>query len=254
MIRTAIVAIFLALYTLIVGPILLLYCWITGNPDAIFRAGVSGAYFISYIVGLRVQVEGREKIPPGVCLFLANHTSFADPVPIVWAIPRRIGILAKKSLFSIPIIGWAFRLAKFVPVDRGNRESAIMSVDIAAQRMKQGISFLAYPEGTRSYDGRLLPFKKGVFVMAIKAGVPIVPMALAGGHRVAPKGSLRIHPGRVMVRFGDPIDPTSHTMETKDELSAKAHAAIAALLPPDQQPVEKSGNGEQLRTENGRPT
>jgi 1-acyl-sn-glycerol-3-phosphate acyltransferase len=237
MIRTAIVAVFLSLYTLIFGPALLLFSWFSGNPNPLFRAGVSGAYFISYVVGMRVQVEGREKIPRGVCLFLANHTSFTDPVPIVWAIPRRIGILAKKSLFSIPIIGWAFRLAKFVPVDRSNREAAIESVDLAAQRMKEGLSFLAYPEGTRSYDGRLLPFKKGVFVMAIKAGVPIVPMALSGAHRVAPKGSLSIRPGHVVVRFGDPIDPTDYTIETRDELSRKVHEAMAALLPPDQQPT-----------------
>jgi|HubBroStandDraft_6_1064221.scaffolds.fasta_scaffold712169_1 1-acyl-sn-glycerol-3-phosphate acyltransferase len=244
MIRTAIVAVFLSLYTLIVGPFLLLYAWITGNPNPLFRAGVSGAYFISYVVGLRVEVEGREKIPAGVCFFLANHTSFADPVPIVWSIPRRIGILAKKSLFSIPIIGWAFRLAKFVPVDRANRETAIESVDIAAQRLKDGLSFLAYPEGTRSYDGRLLPFKKGVFVMAIKAGVPIVPVALAGAHRIAPKGSLKIHPGHVVVRFGYPIDPSVYTIDTREELSRKVHEAMATLLPFDQQPIDSSADSQ----------
>lgn len=247
MIRTAIVAVFLGLYTIIVGPFLLLYAWLTGNPNPLFHAGVSGAYFISYVVGLRVSIQGREKIPLGVCFFLANHTSFADPVPIVWAIPRRIGILAKKSLFSIPIIGWAFRLAKFVPVDRANRETAIESVDLAAKRLKAGLSFLAYPEGTRSYDGRLLPFKRGVFVMAIKAGVPIVPMALSGGHKIAPKGSLKINPGHVIVRFGDPIDPSGYTIERREELSKKVHAAMAALLPPDQQPI--TGNQAAEETE-----
>src|SRR5579863_288878 len=218
MIRTAIVAVFLSLYTLIAGPFLLLHAWITGNPDFLFRAGVSGAYFISYVVGMRVSVEGREKIPPGVCLFLANHTSFADPVGTVSAIPRRIAILAKKSLFSIPLIGWAFRLANFVPVDRANKESAMASMDLAAERMRQGISFLAYPEGTRSYDGRLLPFKKGVFIMAIKAQTQIVPMVMTNGHRIAPKGSLRITPGQVIVRFGDSIDASPYPIERRAEL------------------------------------
>ncbi len=242
MIRTAIVAIFLSLYTIIAGPFLLLHAWITGNPDFLFRAGVSGAYFISYAVGLRIKIEGREKVPLGVCLFLANHTSFADPVGIVWAIPRRVAILAKKSLFSIPFIGWAFHLAKFVPVDRTNREAAIASVDLAAERIKQGISFLAYPEGTRSFDGRLLPFKKGVFVMAIKAGVQIVPMALAGAHRIAPKKSLRISRGEVVVRFGDPIDASKYTLDDRDELAERVHAAMADLLPADQKPLDSSSS------------
>lgn len=248
MIRTAIVALFLTLYTIIAGPFLLLHAWITGNPDFLFRAGLAGTYFISYVVGLRVRIEGREKVPPGVCLFLANHTSFVDPVPIVWGIRRRIAILAKKSLFSIPVISWAFRLAHFVPVDRSKREAAMASVDVAAQRMKEGISFLAYPEGTRSYDGRLLPFKKGVFVMAIKAGVPIIPMALAGAHRIAPKKSLKIRPGLVVLRFGDPIDPTPYTLDQRGELSERVHTAMAALLPPDQQPAENSPAGDKCKS------
>jgi 1-acyl-sn-glycerol-3-phosphate acyltransferase len=238
MIRTAIVAVFLTLFTLAVGPILLLYTAITGNPNVMFRVGVSGVYFISYIVGLRLRIEGREKVPQGVCLFLANHTSFVDPVAIVWAIPRRISILLKKSLFSIPIVGWAFRLAGFVPVDRSNRDAAIASVKLAAERIKQGNSFLAYPEGTRSYDGRLLPFKKGVFAMAIQAGALVVPMALAGAHRIAPKKSLRICPGQVVLRFGDPIDASEYTIEERDALSDRVRAAMAALLPPDQQPFD----------------
>jgi 1-acyl-sn-glycerol-3-phosphate acyltransferase len=238
MIRTAIVAIFLGLYTLLVGPFLLLHAWITGNPDFLFRAGVGGVYFVAYFVGLRVRVEGVERVPPRTVLFLANHTSFVDALPIVWAIPRRIGILAKKSLFSIPLIGFAFRLAKFVPVDRSDREAAIVSVDLAAERMKQGISFLAYPEGTRSYDGRLLPFKKGVFVMAIKAGVPILPMVCAGAHRIAPKKSLKIQPGHVIVRFGDPIDASKYTLDNRDALARRVWLAMAELLPPDQQPLD----------------
>ncbi len=238
MIRTAIVAVFLTLYTLILGPILLLYTAIAGNPNLIFRVGVGGVQFISYVVGLRVKIEGREKVPAGVCLFLANHTSFIDAAPIVSAIPRRICILAKKSLFSIPIVGWAFRLAGFVPVDRSNREAAVASMKLAAESMKRGNSFLAYPEGTRSFDGRLLPFKKGVFAMAIEAGVPIVPMALAGAHEILPKKSVRIRPGQVVLRFGAPIDASQYTMEKRDDLARRARAAMAALLPDEQRPFD----------------
>ena len=158
MIRTAIVAVFLTLYTLIVAPLPMLYALITGHVEPLFRAGLAGAYFGARLVGLKIKVVGYEKIPPGTCLFLANHTSFIDPVPIVWAIHRRVAILLKRSLLSIPIVGWAFRIAKFVPVDRSNACSGIASAELAVEHMKHGISFLAYPEGTRSYDGHLLPF------------------------------------------------------------------------------------------------
>jgi 1-acyl-sn-glycerol-3-phosphate acyltransferase len=238
MIRTAIVAVFLTLEALILGPILLLYTAISGNPDLLFKLGVGGVYFISRVVGLQLKVEGREKVPAGACLFLANHTSFVDAAPIIFAIHRRVCILAKKSLFSIPITGWAFRMAGFVPVDRTNSEAAVASVKLAAERIKQGNSFLAYPEGTRSMDGRLLPFKKGVFAMAIQAGVPIVPMALAGAQKIAPKKSLRIRPGLVVVRFGDPIDASKYSMRERDALAKRVRAAIAALLPGDQRPFD----------------
>jgi 1-acyl-sn-glycerol-3-phosphate acyltransferase len=238
MIRTAIVAVFLTLYTLIVAPLPMLHALLTGNPDLLFRVGRAGVYFSARLVGLKIKVEGREKIPAGTCLFLANHTSFVDPVPIVWAIHRRIAILLKRSLLSIPIVGWAFRIAKFVPVDRSNARSGIASAELATERMKQGLSFLAYPEGTRSYDGRLLPFKKAMFAIAINARVPIVPMVLIGAQKIAPKGSLRISPGEVTVRFGDPIDASAYTIAQRRELADRVHAAMAAILPPDQQPLK----------------
>jgi 1-acyl-sn-glycerol-3-phosphate acyltransferase len=249
MIRTAIVALLLGLYTIIAGPPLLLHAWITSDPDLLYRAGVSGAVFVGRLVGLRITVEGREKIPSRACLFLANHTSFVDPVPIVSAIPRRVGILAKKSLFSVPIIGWAFRLAKFVPVDRAHHGEAVASVDAAAERIRQGMSFLAYPEGTRSYDGRLLPFKRGVFVLAIKAGVPIVPMVSVGTQLIAPKGSLSVKPGHVLVRFGEPIEMTGYTMDRRNALLERVHAAMTALLPPDQQPLHAGSAGSKVNPE-----
>jgi 1-acyl-sn-glycerol-3-phosphate acyltransferase len=238
MIRTAIVAVFLTLYTLIVAPPLMFHALLTGNPDLLFRVGRAGAYFSARLAGLKINVDGHEKIPPGTCLFLANHTSFVDPVPIVWAIHRRIAILLKRSLLSIPIVGWAFRIAKFVPVDRSNARSGIASAELATARMKQGLSFLAYPEGTRSYDGRLLPFKKAIFAIAINARVPIVPLVLIGAQKIAPKGSLRITPGEVTVRFGHPIDASAYTITQRRELADRVHAAMAALLPPDQQPLK----------------
>lgn len=172
MIRTSIVAVFLSLYTLVLGPPLILYTLATKSAELMYWVGIKGVVFITWVTGLRVIVEGQENIPPGVCMFAANHTSNADAAAIVGAIPRRLAIFGRKSLFDIPIVGLAFSLAKFVPVDRGNRDAALASVKLAIEYMKQGFSFLVYPEGTRSPDGRLQRFKKGAFVMAIEAGVP----------------------------------------------------------------------------------
>lgn len=236
MIRMAIVSVFLTLYILVLGPPVVLHGILTGSADLVYRMGLGGVLFIIRLVGVRIRVEGQENIPAGVCIFVANHTSAADPPAIVGTIPRRIAILAKESLFRIPIVSRAFRLARFVPVDRSDREAAIASIEKTIEYLREGVSFLVYPEGTRSPDGRLLPFKKGSFVMAIRAAVPIVPVACAGAHRVMRKGELRIHPGEIVVRFQPPIDGSAYTLEQRDELAARVHAALAAGLPPDQQP------------------
>ena len=237
MLRSLLVCIFLPLYSLIAGPPLLLWTFISRNPNALYWAGVKGVMFFVWLVGVRVRVSGRERIPRGACLFVANHTSSADAPAVVGAIPRRVAILLKESLFHWPIAGQAFTLAGFIPVVRGEHESAMASVEKAIASLRQGQSFLIYPEGTRSPDGRLQTFKKGAAVMAIKAGVPIVPVVCAGAHRVMRKRSLRIHPGEIQVEFLAPIDASQYTFEQRDELNNRVHDAMAAGLPPDQRPV-----------------
>jgi len=237
MIRTAIVAVFLSLYTLVLGPPLILFTLVTRSATLMYWVGVKGVVFIVWVCGMRVRIEGRENIPSGACMFAANHTSNADAAAIVGAIPRRLAIFGRKTLFDIPIVGLAFRLAKFVPVDRGNRDAALASVKQAVEYIKTGSSFLVYPEGTRSPDGRLARFKKGSFVMAIEAGIPIVPVACAGAHRIMKKKSLIIHPGKVTVRFGKPIDASAYTIEQRDDLARIVHDAVAAELPEDQKPA-----------------
>jgi 1-acyl-sn-glycerol-3-phosphate acyltransferase len=236
MIRTAIVTVFLTLFTVVVGPPLLLHALLSGSVDLLYRVSVSAVLFAVRMAGVRVRAEGLQNIPPGVCLFVANHTSNADPPAVVGAIPRRVSILAKKSLFRIPIVSQAFRLARFVPVDRANREAAVASVEKAIEYAQEGVSFLIYPEGTRSPDGRLLPFKKGSFVMAIKAGVPVVPISVVGAHRVLRKNALAIRTGEIVVKFHPPVDASSYTLQERDQLVARVHAAVAAGLPADQQP------------------
>jgi 1-acyl-sn-glycerol-3-phosphate acyltransferase len=235
--RTLFVAIFLSIYIVLVGPPLLIYSLLTGNVNPLYWAGIRGVMFFVRCVGVRVRVKGTERIPEGVCLFAANHTSTADAPAVVGAIPRRIAILLKKSLFRFPIVGQAFLLAHFIPVERGNRQAAIESLEKATEALRGGQSFLIYPEGTRSPDGRLQEFKKGAVVMAIKAGVPIVPIACSGAHRVMEKRSLIIHPREILVEFLEPIDAAKYTMAQRDALNDRLHDALAAGLPPDQKPL-----------------
>ena len=237
MLRTLIVAVFLSLYCIVVGIPLLLYTVLVKNPGALYWAGARGTMFFVRAVGVRVHVKGTERIPPGTCLFVANHTSSADAPAVVNAIPRRIAILLKKSLFNWPIVGQAFTLAHFIPVERSKHESAIASLEKAIEAMRDGQSFLIYPEGTRSPYGRLQEFKKGAVVMAIKAGVPIVPVACSGAHHVMEKRSLVIHPGDILVEFLEPIEASRYTFEQREELNDVVHDAMAAGLPPDQRPA-----------------
>jgi 1-acyl-sn-glycerol-3-phosphate acyltransferase len=237
MIRAAFISIFLSLYILIVGPPLLLYTLITRHVDPLYWAGVNGVMFFVRCVGVRVHVKGLERIPKETCIFAANHTSSADAPAVVWSIPRRIAILLKKSLFEYPIVGQAFHLAHFIPVDRFHRDSAITSLEKATESLRNGQSFLIYPEGTRSPDGRLQEFKKGTSVMAIKAGVPIVPVACSNAHRIMEKRKLNITPGDILVEFLEPINSSEYTLEQRDALNDRLHDELAAGLPPDQRPL-----------------
>jgi 1-acyl-sn-glycerol-3-phosphate acyltransferase len=241
MLRTLFIGVFLTIYILLVGPPLLLYSLLTNHIDPLYWAGVKGVMFFVRAVGVKVRVQGLERIPAGACLFVANHTSSTDAPAVVGAIPRRIAILLKASLFKWPIVGQAFQLARFIPVDRKNRDSAITSVEKATEALLAGQSFLIYPEGTRSPDGRLQQFKKGAVVMAIRAGVPIVPMACSGAHRVMEKRSLVIHPGEIVVEFLEPIDGSRYSLEERDALNDRIRAAMAAGLPPDQRPLDSPG-------------
>ncbi len=237
MLRAAFICITITLYILIVGPPLLAYTAITRNVDPLYWAAIRGVMFFIHCVGVRVHVKGLERIPAQTCIFAANHTSSADAPAVVWSIPRRIAILLKRSLFKYPIVGQAFTLAHFIPVDRFNRDSAIVSLEQATEALRQGQSFLIYPEGTRSPDGRLQEFKKGTAVMAIKAGVQVVPVACSGAHRIMKKRSLLVTPGDIFVEFLDPINAAEYDMELRDALTIRLHDALAAGLPPDQRPI-----------------
>lgn len=239
MFRTVVVLIFLTLYLLILGPPFILHCVITGRVEWLYFIGVGGARLALRIAGIRVRAEGLENIPHDVCIFVANHTSNADPPAVVGAIPRRVALLAKKEVFRVPILARALLLGAFVPVDRGHREAAIVSVEKALAHLKSGISFLVFPEGTRSPDGRVRPFKRGTFVMAIRAGVPIVPVSVVGTHKLMRKGEFALRPGDVLVKFHPPVIARDFTVDRKAELLSRVYAAVVAGLPDDQKPLPR---------------
>jgi len=166
------------------------------------------------------------------CVYVANHQSQFDVPALVVAMPADFRMVAKRELLYIPIFGWALWLAGFIFIDRTDREKAIRSLERAMRTLSRGISIVVFAEGTRSPDGRLLPFKKGGFVMALKAGVPIVPVSIRGGRDVLPKGSLRVKPGAIEVVFGAPIQTSTYTLDTKEALIATVRDRIAAGLGP----------------------
>ena len=181
MFRTIIVVVYLFIAIFVVLPLYILYSAISGNPDPMYEMAMKAIRLALRIAGIRVHIEGTENIPPRSCIFVSNHVSNVDPPALAPYIPRRVAILAKKEVFKIPVLATALRQVRILPVDRGNKEEAAAAVDKAVEYLRDGMSFLVFAEGTRSRDAHLKPFKNGTFVMAIEAGVMVVP-SLAGGH------------------------------------------------------------------------
>jgi 1-acyl-sn-glycerol-3-phosphate acyltransferase len=235
--RTFAVLFYLALALVLVVPWFILWGIFTKNPDPMYRTAMRAIRFADRLAGIRVRVEGLDNIPAGVCIFAANHASTVDPCVLFPEIPRRVSALVKKEIFRIPVFSTGLRVAQFVPVDRADREAAAASVNTAAALLKTGLSFVIFAEGTRSPDGRLRPFKKGAFIMAIEAGVPIVPVSLVGTYGVMPRGASTVHPGDVTIRFGPAVKAAEYTLDRRAELLARVESLVAAALPPNQQPL-----------------
>ncbi|HEV2388783.1 MAG TPA: lysophospholipid acyltransferase family protein [Candidatus Acidoferrales bacterium] len=231
MLRTVIAAAFLALLILLAGLPLLLASWLAGTIAPLYPAAVAGLRMTLALAGIRVRAAGTANIPSGACLFFANHTSAVDPVAVLLAVPRRIAFLAKQELFRIPLLGVAMRLAGFVPVDRASREDAAKSADRAVEVLRCGISMVIYPEGTRSPDGRLASFKRGGFLIAIRAAIPVVPVTILGAERVLPRSERWLRPGEIVVQFHSPIDAAACRPEDREALLERVRAAIASALP-----------------------
>jgi 1-acyl-sn-glycerol-3-phosphate acyltransferase len=239
MIRTLALILFFALSIILGLPLLILWTVIVGSADLMYGLSMKVVRLGNLVVGVRVHLEGLENIPPGPCLFIANHVSYVDALAFIPAIPRRVTVLIKKELFRIPILGFGMRRAKFVPVDRGKRATAYSSIEASVAALKQGLSIAVFAEGTRSPDGRLRPFKRGAFNMAIEAEAPIIPVSISGTLPLMKKGSWIVRPGEVNVRFGPPVDASAYSIDRRADLQERVEALVAAGLPPEQRPLSR---------------
>ena len=228
MIRTIVVLAFLAVMIPLDALIGFPVTFIRGNADFLYRIAMWTARAAARVAGVRIETAGLDRLDLSRnYIFMANHVSNADPPLLIPALPHRTSVLVKKELFRVPLLGPAMRMARLVAIDRTNKEAAIASVRNASDVIHSGIDMTVFPEGTRSRDGRLLPFKKGPFYMAIETGVPIVPVTILGTFEILPKGRFSIHPGTATFIFHPPIDPGGD----REALIATVREQIASALP-----------------------
>lgn len=207
------------------------WAMITGNATPLYNAAQK-IVRTSFKTGrIRVVTEGLDLVPKNTaCIFMANHVSNLDPPALIPRIPGRTSVFLKRSLMNIPVLGYGMKLGEFVPVDRdGRADSAIESVRAAQRVLEKGLHITTFVEGTRSRDGRMLPFKKGPFYLAMETGVPCIPVSIHGTETMMAKGSLAIYPGTAHITFHPPVDPREFA--SREELMKAVRKAIASGLP-----------------------
>jgi 1-acyl-sn-glycerol-3-phosphate acyltransferase len=183
------------------------------------------------VAGIHIKVEGREQVPAGhACIFMANHVSNLDPPALISQLPGRTSAFAKRSVFKLPLFGYCLKLAEYIPVDRtGSKASAEASVSEAVRLLAKGLHIATFVEGARSRDGRMQPFKKGPFYLAMQSGAPCIPVSIYGTETMMAKGSFAIKPGTAHIIFHAPLYPRDYA--TREELSQAVRAVIASGLP-----------------------
>ena len=197
----------------------------TGNgPHLLARFWANS---ILWVARAKITVSGAEKLDPDRSyIYMANHQSNADIPLLLGRLPVQFRWLAKAELFKIPIFGRAMRGVGYISIDRSNRKSAFESLERAAQTIRNGTSVLIFPEGTRSRDGHMLPFKKGGFVLSVDSGVPIVPIIIRGTREIIPKGHFMIRPAPITMQILDPVETSGYTRKTKDTLLAHIRSIL----------------------------
>ncbi len=220
-----------SLYVLVAAPPGLLLALGLGWTGVLYDLGHFGVRLGLLLSGIRVSVTGLERAPRDrAVVFCANHQSNVDPPILFTTLHRRLHILFKAELLKLPLLGRVFLAGGFIPVERADRERALAAIAGGAQSLRAGHSFLIFPEGTRSRTSRLLPFKKGGFIMAIEAQAPIVPVAISGGRAAMRKGSRLVWPADVTIRVGEPVETAGMTLDQRDALIAETRGRVEQML------------------------
>lgn len=230
-VRAFLATLFIAVATIVGSLVALVLRLFDRTGDLVVDLARLWSRAVLAVAGVKVQVDWQERLVPGQAyVFMANHESSVDIWSLLVALPLRFRMIAKKQLLRIPLFGWAMWAGRFIFIDRANAVSARRTIDEAKRRIRGGDSVLIFPEGTRSRDGLLGPFKKGGFHLAIDSGVPVVPVALHGTGRAMPRGSLFIRPGLVRATVGVPIPTAGLTDEDRHKLLEEVRGRIASML------------------------
>ena len=216
----------------LLGPPILLFSWLVNKHELVYPWALFGAGLWLRLSGVRVEVRGLELLDPKqTYVFVSNHRSYLDTAAMFIYTGRRIGLLAKKELLKVPVLGVGMGFVNVMAIDRTNRESAIRTTEAAAKRIQSGVSFAVFVEGTRAKPGELLPFKKGAFYMARQAGVPVVPVAIRSSDVLMGKGTGQARSGTLEMVILAPVETAGvETDEDINRLIASVRASIAAEL------------------------
>ncbi len=228
-----------AIITTIIAPPLIIMSLLDktgGSPYWFMRLW---ARMVSRAMGLTCSIYGADKIVPGTSYIIApNHQGNADILALVTTLPPRFRWVIKRELLKIPMFGWALGATGAISLNRADRQQSVRSLKDGVSKLAGGWSVLIYPEGTRTADGNLQPFKKGAFMMAVQTGIPILPVTCNGAFKILPKKTIVFHPGHVTLTVGDPIPTEGLTEEDVPELMEKTRAAISENLDPDYNPFQ----------------